>query len=80
MVFVTDNPKFTLYWKDTALGIIEPLGTDFPWQSGRFFPEHLAPIFIELFNFIVEENSFEQDPPFNAELLADDHWLLKAVD
>jgi hypothetical protein len=80
MVFVTDNPKFTLYWKNTALGTIEPTGADFPWRSGCFFLEQLAPVFIDLFNFIVDENNFEQDPPFNAELLADENWLLKAAD
>lgn len=77
---MTKNSNLILYWKDTPLGKVEPIGTDFPWQSGRFFPEHLAPVFIDLFNFIVQENSFEQDPPFNAELLADDNWLLKAAD
>jgi hypothetical protein len=77
---MAQKPRYTLYWKDTPLGIIEPTGTDFPWQLGRFTAEHLEPIFIDLFNLIVDEKGFEQDPPFSAELLADDHWMLKAAD
>ena len=74
------NPKYTLCWKGIALGVVEQTEAEFPWLVGKYMPEDLPPMFKPLFEYMTSESSFEQDPPFDAELLSDENWLLMSED
>jgi hypothetical protein len=70
--------KLRLIWKGKLLGVVELSGTDQPWFHGKFVPIDLDPLLVDFFNFIVNEEYANKEPPFPEELLADDYWFLES--
>lgn len=68
--------SFRLFWKDKELGAILGLSADQPEMYGTLDPPKLTQPFRELYEFITDEDNYDKDPPFDAELLNDENWYL----
>ncbi len=68
--------RLYLHFKGRRLGEVLDAEGDFPWMHGKFVAGEEAAALREFFDWMTNEDKYEQEPPFDAELLNDEHWSL----
>lgn len=67
-----------LFFKGNQIGVVTLKGSDHPWLIGVVELNAAGEELRAFFSWIVDEENFTQDPPFDEDLLAEESWELDA--